>query len=91
MKDTLHAAVQHEFDPQSALAAVAGFRAVKQGLEAVASGKFPGKIVILPDCPDLPLTPFDVEHLDPELTATLDARGFCTGKTEELLRRRWKK
>lgn len=91
MKDAFHAAVQHEFEPQSALAAVAGFRAVKQGLEAVASGKFPGKIVILPDCPDLPLTPFDAEHLDPELTATLDAHGVCTEKTEEVLRRRWKK
>lgn len=91
MKDALHAAGQHEFEPQSALAAVAGFRAVKRGLEAVAAGKFPGKIVILPDCPDLPLTPFDAEHLSPELTATLDAHGVCTEKTEEVLRRRWKK
>ncbi len=89
MKDALSAAERHEFEPQSALAAVAGFRAVKQGLEAVAAGTYPGKIVILPDCPDLPLTPFDPAHLEPELRATLDENGFYTPETERYLRKRW--
>lgn len=91
MKDALLAAEQHEFEPQSALAAIAGFRAVKEGLKAVAAGTYPGKIVILPDCPDLPLTPFDPAHMEPELAATLDAHGCYTAETEQYLRNRWRK
>ncbi|MBS1368400.1 MAG: zinc-binding dehydrogenase [Lentisphaeria bacterium] len=86
MKDALAAAERHEFEPQSALAAIAGFRAARQGLEAVAAGTYPGKIVILPDCPDLPLTPFDPELLWPELAATLDECGGRTAATEQYLR-----
>lgn len=91
MKDALLAAEQHEFEPQSALAAIAGFRAVKEGLKAVAAGTYPGKIVILPDCPDLPLTPFDPAHMEPELAATLDTHGCYTAETEQYLRNRWRK
>lgn len=91
MKDALLAAERHEFEPQSALAAIAGFRAVKEGLKAVAAGTYPGKIVILPDCPDLPLTPFDPAHMEPELAATLDAHGCYTAETEQYLRNRWRK
>lgn len=91
MKDALLAAEQHEFKPQSALAAVAGFRAVKEGLKAVAAGTYPGKIVVLPDCPDLPLTPFDPARMEPELSATLDEHGCYTVETEQYLRKRWRK
>lgn len=91
MKDALLAAERHEFEPQSALAAIAGFRAVKEGLKAVAAGTYPGKIVILPDCPDLPLTPFDPAHMEPELAATLDTHGCYTAETEQYLRNRWRK
>ena len=43
------------------MAAIAGFNAVKEGLTAVSQGKFPGKVVILPACVDMPLMPLDKE------------------------------
>jgi len=89
MKDALRAAEMHEFEPQRALAAVAGFKAAKEGYLAAASGKFPGKIVVLPDCPDMPLIPFDAEHLGPEVAATLDELGGYTMETELTLKRIW--
>lgn len=89
MKDALLAAERHDFEPQSALAAVAGFRAAKEGLKAVAAGTYPGKIVVLPDCPDLPLTPFDPTHMEPELATTLDTHGY-TAETERYLKKRWR-
>ena len=89
MKDALLAAERHDFEPQSALAAVAGFRAAKEGLKAVAAGTYPGKIVVLPDCLDLPLTPFDPAHMEPELAATFDTHGY-TAETERYLKKRWR-
>ncbi len=90
MKDALRAAGVHEFEPQSALAAIAGFKAAKKGYEALAAGRFPGKIVVLPDCPDMPLTPFRPEALGEDVAATLDERGGYTMATEQLLKKKWK-
>ena len=89
MKDALLAAERHDFEPQSALAAVAGLRAAKEGLKAVADGSYPGKIVVLPDCLDLPLTPFEPARLPRELAATLDAQGRYTIATERYLKDEW--
>ena len=89
MLDALHAAERHEFEPQSALAAVAGLRAAKEGLNAVADGSYPGKIVVLPGCLDLPLTPFEPARLPRELAATLDAQGRYTIATERYLKDEW--
>ena len=90
MIDSLRLAAEHEFEPQSAMAAIAGFNAVKEGLTAVSQGKFPGKVVILPACVDMPLMPLDKEHLPAEVVATLDKYGQYTMETEKLLHKMWK-
>lgn len=92
MYDTLQIAIASGFRPQNAMAAVGGMNALKEGLEAVADGRFPGKIVILPGCPDLPLTEItELGKLDPALPATLDENGAYTKATEEHLLRKWGK
>ncbi len=90
MADTLRAAAAGEFHPQCALAAIGGMNALKEGLEAVAAGRFPGKTAILPGCPELPLTALtDLGRLDPALPATLDENGNYTKATEALLIAKW--
>ena len=92
MADTLRAGAEGEFQPVAALAAVGGMNALKQGLEAVASGSFCGKTAILPQCPDLPLTELEnLGKLDPELPETLDKDGNYTRATEALLMKKWGK
>lgn len=92
MRDSLAAASQHEFEPQSAMAAIAGFRALKEGLTAVAGAKFPGKVVLVPACEDMPLIPLeDRDHLPPQIRETLDDRGMVTMKTEQTLHQLWGK
>ncbi len=90
MYDTRQLSSKSNFKPQSALAAIGGMNALKEGLEAVASGRFPGKTAILPGCPDLPLTQMtDLAKLDPALPSTLDEDGNYTKATEDLLIQKW--
>lgn len=90
MFDTLQMSITSGFRPQNAMAAIGGMNALKDGLEAVAAGKFPGKTVILPGCPDLPLTLIsELGKLDPALPETLDENGAYTKSTEESLLRKW--
>lgn len=90
MADTLRAAADGEFQPQCALAAIGGMEALKEGLEAVASGKFPGKTAILPGCANLPLTALsELAALDPELPDTFDENGYFTSATEAALIKKW--
>lgn len=84
MIDTVRAAAEGEFLCVSALGAIGGMKDLKKGLEKVASGAFPGKTVIFPNCPDLPLTAMsDLAKISPDLPATLDANGFYTAETEQ--------
>ncbi len=53
--------------PAGCVAAIGGMRAVKRALAAMMENRFPGKIVIYPQLPDLPLLGLD------ELRATLPA------------------
>ena len=90
MYDTLQMSITSGFKPQSALAAIGGMNALKEGLEAVAGGRFPGKTAILPGCPDLPLTLMtELDKLDAALPATLDEDGNYTKATEEFLLKKW--
>ena len=90
MFDTLQESITSGFRPQNAMAAIGGMNALKEGLEAVEAGKFPGKTAILPGCPDLPLTLIsELGTLDPELPKTLDENGAYTKETEEFLIRKY--
>jgi hypothetical protein len=57
-----------------------------QGIEAMMDGRYPGKIVIFPQIPDLPLMGLDelAEKL-PEIAALLDENGFWTNEAEAAL------
>jgi threonine dehydrogenase-like Zn-dependent dehydrogenase len=57
MLRVMRKAADGQLSPDGSVAAVAGLCAVKEGLQAVAEGTFPGKIVIYPQIADLPLTP----------------------------------
>lgn len=86
MIDTVRAAAEGEFLSVSALGAIGGMKDLKKGLEHVANGSFPGKTVIFPNCPDLPLTAMsDLSQISPDLPATLDPNGFYTKETEQLI------
>ncbi len=83
LRHTLHLAEQGALKPVTALAAIGGMKALKQGIEAVMNAKFPGKTVILPNCPDMPLVPIrELGSLSPEIAASFDEGGFYTVATE---------
>ena len=44
-----------QYHPDQNVMAIAGFKALKQAVEAVSQGKYPGKVIIYPQLDDLPL------------------------------------
>jgi len=86
LRHTLSLAEAGRLDPSTALAAVGGMHALREGLEGVANARFPGKTVIFPNCPDLPLTPVaDLAQLAPEVAAALTPSGGYTLAAEQAL------
>lgn len=57
MRDVLARAESGSLDLSANIAAVAGLDQLPQALRAVAEGAVSGKIIIYPQCPDLPLRP----------------------------------
>ncbi|MDD3885889.1 MAG: alcohol dehydrogenase catalytic domain-containing protein [Victivallaceae bacterium] len=92
LRHTLAIAEKNELKPVTALAAIGGMNSLKQGLEAVIGAKFPGKTVIFPNLPDLPLTPVsEIGKLAPEVASSLDKDGFYSAATEKELRKLYEK
>lgn len=75
-------------DTTASLAAVGGLDALKDGLEAVRDGRFPGKTVILPHVADLPLTALaDLKNVRPAAYQKLRDGRYWTSEAEaELMR-----
>jgi threonine dehydrogenase-like Zn-dependent dehydrogenase len=72
------------------VAAIGGLKAAREGLENVKAAKFPGKTVIYPQIPDLPLTDIrDIPAKLPELADKLTAQGAWTKAAEEALLERY--
>ncbi|HBG00951.1 MAG TPA: alcohol dehydrogenase, partial [Firmicutes bacterium] len=71
---------------ESTVAAIAGLNAAKEGLQAVQDGSFPGKIVVWPQLPSLPLIPLPelAKHL-PKVAAKLSPEGYWTKEAEDEL------
>lgn len=83
LRHTLELAETGKLKPVTALAAIGGMRALKEGLESVIAAKFPGKTVIFPNCEDMPLTPVaHIADLADAIADTLDNDGFYTAETE---------
>ena len=75
-------------DPVRSLAAVAGLKAVPESLAALLDGTYAGKVVVLPQVPDLPLQ--SIEELAaarPDVAAALGPDGGWTQAAEDVLTR----
>jgi threonine dehydrogenase-like Zn-dependent dehydrogenase len=72
--------------PGRLVAAIGGMNVAPEAMQAVMDGDYPGKIVIFPHIPDLPLLGLDelAEKL-PEVAAELDEDGFWTNEAEAVL------
>jgi threonine dehydrogenase-like Zn-dependent dehydrogenase len=77
----------HQLETGASLAAIGGLNAFREGLEAVKSGRFPGKTVIFPQIEDLPLTALtDLGNIRPTVYAKLkDGQTWTEEAETELL------
>ncbi|OQA85571.1 MAG: Sorbitol dehydrogenase [Lentisphaerae bacterium ADurb.Bin242] len=86
LRHTIRMVEEGKLNPVSALAAIGGMNALKQGLDAVANARFPGKTVIFPNCEDMPLTAVDaISSLADGIEKTLAKDGTYTLETEKVL------
>ena len=86
LRKTVELVEAGHLNPTTALAAIGGMADLKKGLDAVANAKFPGKTVIFPNCPEMPLTPIEkIESLVPSIGKTLKADESYTTATEKAL------
>ncbi len=84
MRETLAKVESRELSTNSSLAAIGGMRAAREGLAAVKEGRFPGKTLIFPLIPDLPLTPLtDLKDSYPTVHALLKDGQFWTQAAED--------
>ena len=85
---TLEALETETLDTGASLAAIGGLNAFRDGLDAVKSGRFPGKTVIFPQVEDLPLTALaDLKSVRPRVYEKLRDGQFWTAEAEEELLR----
>lgn len=72
--------------PSRSVAAIGGMNAAQQGVEAMMDGRYPGKIVIFPQIPDLPLLGLDelADNL-PDIAAHLGDGDVWTEEAEKAL------
>ena len=72
MLDILGKIESKKLDTNYSVAAIGGLKAALEGLKGVKSGAFPGKVVIYPHLPELPLLSMDaLTHTQPAVAARL--------------------
>ena len=78
----------HQVITNNSVAAIGGMNAARDGLQGLTEARFPGKTVIFPQFPDLPLTALtDLHNVLPNVAAKLqDGKFWCKDAEEELLR-----
>jgi len=88
MRHTLEQVESRALSTNASLAAIGGMRAAREGIAAVKEGRFPGKTLIFPLIPDLPLTPLaELKTVYPTVYAKLKDGKFWTKEAEEELLR----
>lgn len=88
MRQTLEKVETDELSTNASLAAIGGMRAAREGIAAVQEGRFPGKTLIFPLIPDLPLMPLhELKDRYPTVYAKLKDGQFWTNEAEEELLR----
>lgn len=79
-------ALAGSLSPDRVVAAIGGMNAALEGLEALIEGRYPGKIVIFPQMPNLPLMGLDeVKEKMPEVGAKLGPGDTWTQEAEAAL------
>lgn len=79
-------ALEGSLSPGRSVAAIGGMNAAPEGIRAMMDGRFPGKVVIFPQIPDLPLMGLDeLAEKMPDIAAKLDEDGFWTNEAEAAL------
>ena len=83
---TLRKAERGELRPNGSVAAIAGIEGVWKGIQAVAEGHFPGKVMIYPQVEGLGLTPLDeLRCVLPQVAEKLEGGVWTREAEEELL------
>ncbi len=86
MEYTLRQVEHNDLDTNISVAAVSGMNDVWNGIDAVRTGSFPGKIVVYPHIVDLDLISLaDLKKEYPEVGALYDPNGGWTKQSEEKL------
>jgi L-sorbose 1-phosphate reductase len=86
MRQTLEKVESGELSTNASLAAIGGMRAAREGIAAVKEGRFPGKTLIFPLIPDLPLVPLaELKATYPTVYSKLKDGQFWTKEAEDEL------
>lgn len=84
LADTLHLAEDGKLGTGHSAAAIGGMNAMREGIAAVKEGRFPGKTVIFPQFPDLPLMSLtEIKDKLPTVYAKLKNGMLWTKEAEE--------
>jgi threonine dehydrogenase-like Zn-dependent dehydrogenase len=88
MRETLQMVETGALSTNTSLAAIGGMKAARDGMRAVKEGRFPGKSLVYPLIPDLPLTALpDLKGIYPTVYARMKDGKFWTNEAEEELLR----
>ena len=86
MQRVLEKVRRGELTTRRSVAAIAGMAGAKDGLRAVAEGRFAGKVVVFPQVPDLGLVPLPaLKDVLPNVYAKLEDGRYWTNAAEEEL------
>ena len=86
LADTLRLSEEGRLQTANSAAAIGGMNAVRDGLAAVKEGRFPGKTVIFPQFPDIPLLELtELKDAFPTVYARLRDGMFWTREAEDEL------
>jgi hypothetical protein len=89
----MESAVQKTLSPGRSVAAIGGMGVARDGIQALMEGRYPGKIVIFPQLPDVPL--LSLEELQahfPAVAAKLGPDYAWTSDAESaLIEAAWRK
>lgn len=83
---TLQQMESGQLQTRASLAAIGGMKAAHEGIKALMEARFPGKTVIFPQIPDLPLMSLaELKQKFPTVYAKLESGRFWTREAEEEL------
>lgn len=86
LRKVLEMVERNELNTNLSVAAIGGLNAAREGLEGVNTARFPGKTVIYPQIPDLPLMAVEeIESRLPELKGKLGPHATWTKEAEQAL------